>query len=126
KARDVGFANALVPAVFVIMNVAYALSAYPAGVLSDRLGRMSVLLGGVVLLAVADVVMAFTGSVAGVVLGTLVWGLHMGLTQGLLAALVADTAPPALRGTAFGIFNLVSGVALLAASIIAGALWDLV
>ncbi len=124
KARDVGLALALVPAVLVVMNIAYALSAYPAGALSDRLGRGGVLLSGVALLAVADLVLAFAGTLAGVTLGTLIWGLHMGLTQGLLAALVADTAPEDLRGTAFGIFNLAGGIAMLLASVIAGALWD--
>ena len=58
-------------------------------------------------------------------IGVALWGLHMGLTQGLLSALVADTAPEEMRGTAFGMFNLVSGVAMLAASIVAGALWDI-
>jgi len=124
KARDVGLALALVPGVLVVMNIAYALSAYPAGALSDRLGRGGVLLSGVALLALADLVLAFAGTLPGVALGTLIWGLHMGLTQGLLAALVADTAPEDLRGTAFGIFNLASGISLLLASLIAGALWD--
>ena len=124
KARDVGLAVALVPAVLVVMNIAYALSAYPAGALSDRLGRGGVLLSGVALLALADLVLAFAGTLPWMVVGTLIWGLHMGLTQGLLATLVADTAPEDLRGTAFGIFNLAGGVAMLLASVIAGALWD--
>jgi MFS family permease len=125
KARDVGLAVALVPAVYVVMNIAYALSAYPAGALSDRVGRGGLLLGGVALLALADVILAFAGAMPGVVLGTVIWGLHMGLTQGLLATLVADTAPEDLRGTAFGIFNLAGGIALLIASVLAGALWDI-
>lgn len=124
KARDVGLAVALVPGVFVVMNIAYALSAYPSGALSDRFGRGGVLLGGVALLVLADLVLAYAGTLPWVVIGTVVWGLHMGLTQGLLAALVADTAPADLRGAAFGLFNLAAGVALLAASVIAGALWD--
>jgi MFS family permease len=124
KARDVGLAIALVPAVFVVMNVAYALSAYPAGVLSDRFGRSGVLLSGVALLAVADLVLAFAGTLPWMAVGTVIWGLHLGLTQGLLAALVADTAPEDQRGAAFGIFSLAGGVALLLASVIAGGLWD--
>jgi MFS family permease len=124
KARDVGLAVALVPAIYVVMNIAYALSAYPAGALSDRVGRVSLLLGGVALLALADVTIAFSAAMPGVVLGTVIWGLHMGLTQGLLATLVADTAPEDLRGTAFGIFNLAGGIAMLIASVLAGALWD--
>ncbi len=124
KARDVGLAVAFVPAVYVVMNIAYALSAYPAGALSDRVGRGGLLLIGVVLLALADLILAFARALPGVALGTVIWGLHMGLTQGLLATLVADTAPEDLRGTAFGIFNLAGGVALLLASVGAGALWD--
>jgi MFS family permease len=124
KAQSVGLAIALVPAVFVLMNVVYALAAYPAGVLSDRINRSTVLILGFVLLVAADVILAFAYGIAGVAFGIIAWGLHMGLTQGLLATLVADTAPAELRGTAFGVFNLAGGVAILAASVIAGALWD--
>jgi MFS family permease len=124
KAQSVGLAIALVPAVFVLMNVIYALSAYPAGVLSDRIDRSAVLIIGFALLATADVILAFAQSMPGAAFGIIAWGLHMGLTQGLLATLVADIAPVELRGTAFGVFNLAGGVAILAASIIAGALWD--
>jgi MFS family permease len=124
KAQSVGLAIALVPAVLVLMNVAYALSAYPAGVLSDRIDRSTVLIAGLILLVVADVVLALSPDIWGVAIGIIAWGLHMGLTQGLLAAFVADTAPAELRGTAYGVFNLASGVAILAASVIAGALWD--
>src|SRR6185437_6137144 len=112
--------------VMVVMNVVYALSAWPAGTLSDRGGRYRLLTIGFALLIVADVLLALNGSVAVVMLGVALWGLHMGLTQGLLSAMVADTAPAELRGTAFGVFNLVSGIALLVASIVAGALWELV
>ena len=124
KAHAVGLSTALVPAVLVVMNVAYALSAYPAGALSDRIGRRGLLLTGVALLILADLVLAFAGSLPWVAAGTAIWGLHMGFTQGLLATLVADTAPEDLRGTAFGAFNFVSGIAMLLASVIAGALWD--
>jgi len=125
RAQNVGLAIAIVPVVVVVMNVAYALSAYPAGVLSDRFGRHGLLIIGVGALAVADLVLAFMTSAPGLLLGVVFWGLHMGLTQGLLAALVADTAPPELRGTAFGLFNLASGVAMLVASLVAGMLWDI-
>jgi MFS family permease len=124
RAQSVGLPLAIVPAVLVVMNVVYTLSAWPAGALSDRLGRYGLLTGGFALLILADLVLAFGGSVGTVMAGVALWGLHMGLTQGLLAALVADTAPAELRGTAFGMFNLVSGVAMLAASVLAGALWD--
>jgi MFS family permease len=125
RAQSVGLAVALVPGVLVVMNVVYAVSAWPAGVLSDRLGRVGVLACGFALLIVADLVLGFGTDVATIGLGVALWGLHMGLTQGILATLVADTAPPDLRGTAFGMFNLVTGVATLAASVVAGALWDL-
>lgn len=124
KGQNVGFPLALVPAVLVCMNVAYALSAYPAGVLSDRLGRDRLMVAGVALLIVADLVLAFGTTTFWLITGTVFWGLHMGLTQGLLATLVADTAPERLRGTAFGIFNLACGIAMLIASLIAGVLWD--
>jgi MFS family permease len=125
RAQHVGVPIMLVPAVLVAMNVVYALSAYPAGVISDRIGRTAMLAGGIMLLIAADLVLAVLPSISGVALGVVLWGLHMGLTQGLLAALVADTAPAELRGTAYGFFNLAGGVAMLAASIIAGALWDI-
>ncbi|MGA8968898.1 MAG: MFS transporter [Pseudolabrys sp.] len=126
RAQSVGLDVTIVPAVMVVMNVVYTASAWPAGALSDRNGRYGVLIVGFGLLILADLVLALGNSVSTVMIGVALWGLHMGLTQGLLAALVADTAPPELRGTAFGMFNLVSGVALLAASIVAGALWDMI
>jgi MFS family permease len=124
KSTDAGLGIAYVPAVLVVMNAAYALSAYPAGWLSDRANRWGVLAVGAALLIAADLVLAFGVSLATVALGTALWGLHMGFTQGLLAALVADAAPVTRRGTAFGVFNFVTGLALLAASVLAGLLWD--
>ncbi len=124
RAQSVGLPVALVPAVMVLMNVVYAISAYPAGVLSDHVDRYTVLIVGLVLLIGADAVLALSGGITGVAIGVILWGLHMGLTQGLLATLIADTAPEELRGTAYGMFNLVTGLALLAASVIAGGLWD--
>lgn len=124
RAQAVGLTPMLVPLVLVLMNVAYALSAYPAGAFSDRADRLTVLKTGFALLVAADLVLAFTTGIEGVIAGVALWGLHMGLTQGLLAALVADTAPAELRGTAYGMFNLLTGLALLAASVLAGELWD--
>jgi MFS family permease len=126
RAQSVGMNVAIVPVAMVVMNIVYTASAWPAGALSDSLGRFGILVVGFALLIFADLVLAFGDSVSTVMIGVALWGLHMGLTQGLLAALVADTAPAELRGTAFGMFNLVSGVALLAASILAGALWDMI
>ncbi|MGQ0485508.1 MAG: MFS transporter, partial [Hyphomicrobiales bacterium] len=108
----------------VVMSVVYALSSYPAGALSDRYGRLGLLAAGLAVLIGADLMLATATSVMAVMAGAALWGLHMGLTQGILATLVADTAPEDLRGTGFGAFNLVSGAALLAASVIAGVLWD--
>ena len=125
KAQAAGLPVALAPAVLVGMSAVFALSAYPAGVLSDRVDRRSILAAGAGVLVAADLVLALAPSLPGVGLGVMLWGLHMGLTQGLLAALIADTARPELRGTAFGIFNLACGVATLLASVIAGALWDI-
>jgi len=124
RASEAGLKPALVPLVLVGMNIVYAVSAYPVGALSDRIGRSGLLSAGLALLIVADLVLALAPGLTGVAAGVLLWGLHMGATQGLLSARVADAAPPALRGTAFGLFNLVSGGALLLASLIAGALWD--
>jgi MFS family permease len=124
RAQSVGMTLAWIPLVMVLMSLVYAVVAYPAGVLADR-GRQSALLqGGLLALIVADLILANAGSIPLVFAGTAIWGVHMGLTQGVLAALVAATAPADLRGTAFGLFNLVSGIALLAASALAGWLWD--
>ena len=124
RAEAAGLPLMLVPLVLVAMNAVYALSAWPVGALSDRTGRMGLLGVGLGLLIVADLVLAFSEGLFGMALGVLVWGLHMGFTQGLLSTLVAETVPPELRGTAFGMFNLVTGVALLLASLIAGGLWE--
>ncbi len=124
RAQSVGLPIMLVPAVLVLMNVVYALAAYPAGVASDRMNRTTLLIVGLVLLIAADLALALLPSIGGVALGVVLWGLHMGLTQGMFATLVADASPPELRGTAYGFFNLLTGVAMLAASVIAGALWD--
>jgi MFS family permease len=124
RAQSIGLPLALIPGVMVVMNVVYALVAWPAGTLSDTLGRYGLLATGFGLLLIADLTLAFANSVAWLALGVALWGLHMGLTQGLLASLVADTSPAPIRGTAFGMFNLITGSATLVASVIAGALWD--
>jgi MFS family permease len=124
RAQNVGFPTAFIPAIMVVMNIVYALAAYPAGVLSDRFGRYGVLVAGIVLLIVADLILAWGNTIPMALLGVVFWGLHMGFTQGLLATLVADTAPAELRGTAFGVFNFAGGIAMLFASLIAGGLWD--
>ncbi|MCC6398462.1 MAG: MFS transporter [Bacteroidetes bacterium] len=122
-AQKVGLPMGYVPVVFIVMNVAYAATAYPAGVLSDRISARALLAGGLAILVAADVLLAFAESSTALLLGAGCWGIHLGLTQGLFAKLVADNTPAPLRGTAFGIFNLVSGGGLLLASILAGVLW---
>ncbi len=124
RAQSIGLPLMLVPIVLVVMNIAYSLSAYPAGALSDRMDRVTLLILGLVLLLLADAVVAGPSGIGGLVAGVVLWGLHMGFTQGLFAALIADTAPVELRGTAFGMCNLLSGVAQLCSSVLAGAFWD--
>lgn len=126
RAESAGLPPMWAPAVLVVMGLAYSLSAYPAGVLSDRMRRLDLLLVGLALLMAADLVLALVPGLAGLAIGTALWGLHMGFTQGLFNTLIADNAPDALRGTAFGMYHLLTGVALLLASVIAGALWDAV
>lgn len=124
RAEQSGMAIAVVPLVLVVMNLVYSLSAYPFGWLSDRLPRGRLLLLGLAVLAAADLCLASTAGRWTIFLGVALWGLHLGMTQGLLATLVADTAPAPLRGTAFGFFNLVAGVATLLASVVAGLVWE--
>ncbi|MBI3100844.1 MAG: MFS transporter [Burkholderiales bacterium] len=124
RAQQGGIAVALVPLVMVAMNLVYAGSAYPFGKLSDRMRHTTLLAWGLAVLIAADLVLAMDAHWATVLAGVALWGIHMGMTQGLLATMVADTAPADLRGTAYGFFNLVSGVAMLVASALAGWLWD--
>ncbi|HEX8956969.1 MAG TPA: MFS transporter, partial [Burkholderiaceae bacterium] len=124
RARQTGMPIALVPLVMVAMNVVYALVAYPFGKLADRMNHRKLLALGLVALFVADLVLAADGGWYVVMAGVALWGIHLGATQGLLATMVADAAPADLRGTAYGFFNLVCGIALLLASAIAGLLWD--
>ena len=124
RAQDVGLALAQAPLALVVMNLGYAATSYPLGRRSDR-GRRPVAVFGVACLVVADLVLAAgSGRPVLALVGALLWGVHMGATQGLLTAVVADAAPADLRGTAFGLFHLLVGVAQLAASVIAGALWS--
>jgi MFS family permease len=126
RAQDVGLTIAYVPLVLIMMNVFFALGAYPAGAAADRMGHRTLLLLGLVVLIAANGALAMATSPLGAFVGAALWGTHMALTQGLLSKLVADNAPAPLLGTAFGIFNLVSGTALLIASVVAGALWSFI
>lgn len=124
RAQQSGVALSLVPLVMVAMNVTYSISAYPFGDLSDRMSHARLLRMGLLVLLAADLVLASSAHWLALLAGVLLWGLHMGMTQGLLASMVAATAPADLRGTAYGFFNLMSGLAMLIASVVAGALWD--
>ena len=124
RAQQGGIPVAFVPLVMVVMNLLYAGSAYPFGKLSDRMNRSTLLSMGLLVLIAADLVLAANDHWLTIILGVALWGVHMGITQGLLATMVADTAPADLRGTAFGVFNLVGGIAMLLASAAAGLLWD--
>lgn len=125
RADSLGIPLALIPLVFVAMNAVFALTSFPAGRLSDRIGRRRLVGLGFAVLLLAHGVLARASSPAHVFLGAGLWGLHLGLTQGVLSAMVADLAPAALRGTAFGLFHMGAGLAVLAASLAAGVLWDL-
>jgi MFS family permease len=124
RAQQLGLADSLTPLVLVAMNVVFAVSAYPIGRLADRADHKMLLGVGLAVLVAADLILAQTENLIGVAIGVMLWGLHMGMTQGLLATMVAAAAPAHLRGTAFGFFNLMSGIAMLAASVLAGLLWD--
>ncbi|RDK01082.1 MFS transporter [Paraburkholderia lacunae] len=124
RAMQAGVPVALVPLVMVAMNLVYSVSAYPFGKLADSMSHTRLLAVGLVVLIASDIVLAHGNYWPVVILGVALWGLHMGLTQGLLATMVAHTAPPDLKGTAFGFFNLMSGLATLVASVVAGGLWD--
>ena len=124
RASQLDVPVAWVPLVMVAMNLVYAACAYPFGKLSDTMNHSALLAAGLVVLIASDLVLASASSWVGLGVGVALWGVHMGMTQGLLAAMVADTAPEDLRGTAYGFFNLLSGLALLASSVIAGVLWD--
>lgn len=124
RAQQSGVPIALVPLVMVAMNLVYSASAYPFGKLSDHTNHHKLLVFGLAVLIAADLVLAANKHWLFVLSGVVLWGLHMGITQGLLATMVAQTAPPDLRGTAFGFFNLMSGIAMLFASVVAGFLWE--
>ena len=123
RASDAGLAIWALPLVLVVLNAVDTLTSWPVGVLADRIGKRGLLLAGFGVLALANLVLGLSGSLTAVFIGVALWGLHMGLTQGLLAAMVADAAPPELRGTAFGLYNLATGAALIAGNVLAGLAW---
>lgn len=124
RAQQLGLPLQWVPTIIMVLSLVYAASAYPAGLAARHWSRRTLLCWGLLVLLAADLVLATAASSAAVFIGVALWGLHMGLTQGLLAALVADTVTPDRAGTAFGLFNLVTGACLLASSTLAGLLWE--
>ena len=124
KASAEGLPLALAPVVLVVMNAVYVIGAYPAGAMADRFSARTLLSVGMACLIMADLALALLPSLTGAFIGIALWGAHMALTQGLLTKLVADNAPPELRGSAYGFFNFGTGIALLFASLIAGIVWD--
>jgi len=125
RAENVGLKAGMAPLIMIVMNVFYSIAAYPAGYLSDRLGSTGIMAFGLAALIISDLTMATAKTVLPVIIGAAIWGLHMGLTQGVLSAMIANASPADLRGTAFGIFGLASGIAVLFGSLIAGWLWEL-
>ena len=125
RAHEVNIPLALIPLVMVAMNIVFSFTAYPFGRLSDSTSHRRLLQMGLVVLIVADLVLALSHSWVGIIVGVALWGVHMGMTQGLLNSMIAHTAPADLRGTAFGLFSLLSGLGLLIASLGAGLLWDI-
>lgn len=124
RGLQAGVPIALTPLIMVAMNLIYALSAYPFGKMSDKVAHSWLLASGLVVLIIADLVLAHSNHWSVLLAGVVLWGIHMGMTQGLLAAMIADTAPADLRGTAYGFFNLMSGLSMLVASGMAGFIWD--
>ncbi|MGA1830449.1 MFS transporter [Rhizobium wenxiniae] len=125
KSEESGFQPAWIPITMVIMHAVYGLTAYPVGKLSDVIGRTGILGASMAVLVAAYLTLAFAGSIVVFLIGIVLWGLHMGLSQGLLATLIADAAPAHLKGTAFGVFNLVTGLAVLFGNVLAGLVWDI-
>jgi MFS family permease len=124
RAQEQGLPDAYAPLVLVLMNVVFAATAYPMGRLADRVRPARLLVVGLIVLGAADATLALSSGLGATAVGVALWGLHMGMTQGVFAAMVAGSAPPAFRGTAFGVFYLASGIAMLAASVLAGFIWD--
>lgn len=124
KAQSLHMSLMGIPLIFVVMNTAYAVASAPAGYLSDRMDRRIVLGLSLIFLLVADLILVFSSNVIGLMLGMITWGLHMGFSEGILAALITDSVPDSLRGTAFGLFHFVCGIFMLCASVVGGFLWD--
>lgn len=124
RAAQIGLAVTWIPLAMVLMSLAYAVSAYPAGLWSDRVEKRGLLALAMAFLVLADLILATAETLPMLFVGLVLWGLHMGFSQGILAAMVADTTPAHWKGTAYGFFNFVSGVFMLLASVLAGWLWD--
>ena len=124
RSQEIGLKVSFIPIVFVVMNVAYAIVAVPFGHLADRGGFFILIVCGFLILVLADIILALTNSVGWMFVGIIFWGIHLGMTQGLLLAMISKLSPLELRGTSFGLFHAITGIALLIASLIAGYLWQ--
>jgi MFS family permease len=124
RLKQLGLSSSLVPLALVLMNLTYALSAYPLGVLSDRIGRFALFLAATLIYAIVYAGFAFSGSFVQIFFFLAIYGIQMGAGQGALLAMVADVVPVDRRGTAFGFINLATGITMLPASLIAGYLWE--
>jgi len=124
RSQEIGLKVSFIPIVFVIMNATYAIVAVPFGHLADKVGFFILIVYGFLILVLSDIILAFTNSIEWMLVGIIFWGIHLGMTQGLLLAMVAQLSPLEFRGTIFGLFHAIMGVALLIASLIAGYLWQ--
>ncbi len=124
RAQDRGLALALIPMVLILVHLVASFASYPMGLLADRANKRMLLVAGFLVLILADMMLALGQGLTAIMIGIALWGLHLGVSQGLLAALVAETAPSELRATGFGVFNLINGLTLLLASLVAGILWQ--
>ncbi|RYD92534.1 MAG: MFS transporter, partial [Sphingomonadales bacterium] len=123
KSLEAGFSAAWAPLAMVIMHAVYGLAAYPVGKLSDRIGSRGLLVWSLAFLVGSHLTLAYATDLWVYLLGTVLWGLHMGFSQGLLGALIAGVTPDALKGSAFGAFNLMTGIVVLVGNTAAGWLW---
>jgi MFS family permease len=122
--RRVGLSERDVALVYLLYNVVFAALSWPLGELTDRIGRRPLLIGGYLLFAAIYGMLAWRQSIAFVVAGFVLLGIQYAMWEGTEKSLLADLLPKAMRGTGYGVYYTVVGVALLPASALAGVLWD--
>jgi len=124
RAQQLGIGTGAVVLLFALFNAVYAAASYPAGAISDRIGRRRVMMAGLAVFALVYAGFALMRGPGWLWLLFAVYGLYQGLTDGTSRALVVDLVSPELRGTALGVYAMVTGLAALPASVIAGLLWQ--